>query len=141
MSLSEVFGTNKQKEEAGTWIKGPKNMEYLVARMGNKAYRDLLDKLLAPHRVALRQGRMDDELLTKITREVVSKTILLDWKNVELEKGQGFVDYTPAIGAREMEMYPDFADFITTQAQTFANYAADDEAEDLKNSSSVSPGN
>lgn len=141
MSLRKVFGTNKTKEQDGTWIKGPEGMEYLIARMGNKNYRDLIDKLLAPHRVALRQGRMDDELLTKITREVISKTILLDWKNVEIEEGQGFVDYTPAIGAKEMEANPDFADFISMQSQTFANYAADQEAEDLKNSSSVSPGN
>ena len=141
MQLSKVFATNKAKEEEGKWVDGPDKSRFRIARMGNSKYRAMLDKLLTPHRIALRQGRMDEKLLNKITIEVVSKTILLDWENVDLDANNLNVAYTPAIGAGVLAEYPDLADFITGQAQSFANYAAEQEAEELKNLPSVSPGN
>ena len=133
MNLAKIFATNKTKESEGVWVDGPEGTRFKIARMGNPQYTAMLQRLLTPHRVALRQGRMDDTVLTKITHEVMAHTILLDWEHVDLDEQNKDVAYTPGIGKQCLADWPDFADFVSGQAQSFANYAQEEEKAIEKN--------
>lgn len=131
MDFKRVFATNKIKEEEGVWFKGPEGSEYLVARQGNKAFTKLMGEVAKPHRKLIEMGKADDALLTEITAEVVSRTILLDWRGVA-DDGKA-VPYSHAEAKKRLIDYPDFADMISGFSKTMAAYQDEEKAAALGN--------
>jgi hypothetical protein len=126
MDFKKTFATNRTKELEGVWFPGPDGSSYLVARQGNKNFNKLMAEVAKPHRKLIEMGKADDELLTEITAEVVSRTILLDWKGVT-DDGKP-VAYSNEEAKRRLIDYPDFADMIAALSKGMAAYQDQEKA-------------
>ena len=126
MDFKKTFATNKSKEEQGVWVKGPEGSEYLIARQGNKAFNKLMAELAKPHRKLIEIGKADEDLITDLTAEVVSRTILLDWKGVT-DDGKP-VPYSHAEAKKRLVEYADFADMIGGFSKSMALYQDEEKA-------------
>lgn len=126
MDFKKVFATNKTKEVEGVWQPGPGGSSYLIARAGNKAFTKLMGELAKPHRKLIEMGKADDDLLTDITAEAVSRTILLDWRGVT-DDGKA-VPYSQAECKRRLVEFPDFADMIAGLSKNMAAYQDEEKA-------------
>lgn len=132
MDFRKTFGTNKTKEEQGVWQKGPDSSEFLVARAGNKNFMKLAGDLTKPYRKLIQMGKADDKVMTEISAEVTSRTILLGWRGV-VDGGEE-VPYSQAEAKRRLIEYSDFAEFIAGLAQTLAAYQDEEIEAATKNS-------
>ena len=75
--------TDCEKEANGVWVDFSLGIRLKIARARNPAYRELMNKLVEPNRQDIRDDEVDAEVLLEILKEVRSKTILLDWENIE----------------------------------------------------------
>jgi hypothetical protein len=146
MDLAQAFGTSKKLEVEGVWKQiGPANEDgtlprVKVARQGNPAHDKLSRRLMAPHKAALRTGRLPDDVLESIAIKSMSMAILLDWEHLS-DGPEKLPPYTPEQGEKLLKKYPDFRDHISAISGDMANYQEEHEAEAGKNSPDSSPGN
>lgn len=131
MDLS-TFKTDKTKETEGTWFDvDADGTAVLVARSGNKKYNKLLEKLVKPHRHALRSRNVPDELIEKLMAEAMAGTILLDWKGFTLEGKD--LPYSQSTAKEMLQAYPDFRKMIDEFSNDINSFKEVDDEEDLKN--------
>lgn len=133
MDLKKEYGTDEKKEIEGVWFTDEFGGETscLIARIGNKNYQKLFDRLSKPHRRALRKGNIDNELAEKILIKTMSQTILLDWKNMK-EDGKP-VKYSNQEAYRIMLQYRDFRDIVSDLANEMEAYRIAQDEEAVKN--------
>lgn len=80
------FAIDVEKEETGIWEELG-GMEFLIAKAGNKAWKDLFKKLeAAKFGKASRNKDRDPEVELDILIQCLAKTAILDWKNVTLDE-------------------------------------------------------
>lgn len=80
------FAIDVEKEETGIW-EDLGGMEFLIAKAGNKAWKDLFKKLeFAKFGKASRNKDRDPEVELDILIQCLAKTAILDWKNVTLDE-------------------------------------------------------
>ncbi len=132
MDFKKTFATNKTKEEQGVWMKGPEGSEFLIARANNKNFMKLAGDLLKPYRKLIQMGRADDKVITEISAEVASRTVLLGWRG--MKDGDVEVPYSQAEAKRRLVEYSDFADFVSGLAQTQAAFQDEESETAAKNS-------
>lgn len=93
LDIFAKYATDESLENNGTWREIGGGAEVLVARAGNKQYGKLLTKLVEQHRKVLDVAdEVADAKSDDIMVEVLAKTILLGWKNIEF-KGKA-LDYS-----------------------------------------------
>jgi hypothetical protein len=138
MDVKSQFSTNTKKETEGVWIKGGDGAEFLIARANNPAALKLSVQLMRPYRALQRAGQVPKDVQEDVGLEVLSRTILLDWKGVK--EGAEEVAFTPDEAKRMLKTYPEFADFIAAIAQDYKNFQDEDEKARQGNSSSASAG-
>jgi hypothetical protein len=131
MDLKKAFGTNKALENEGAWVELGDGASVKVARLGNKLNADLIKKLIKPHKVALRNDRLPDDVMEKITIEAMATTLLLDWKGIE-DDGKP-VPYTKENAVRLLTEYKDFRDQISAFSNELAIFQTSSEAAAIKN--------
>ncbi len=89
MDWDKVFGTVKEAEENGSWIKvRDTDFEVKLARITLPAYEDAIEKNKREYINAIREGTVTNAQtreMTDFTRKAIVKYILLDWKNLERE--------------------------------------------------------
>lgn len=131
MDIKKQFGTNGSKEIEGAWIDLGEGASLKVARLGNKENRALIQKLTAPHRVALRNGKLGDDVIERITIEAMAATILLDWKGIELD-GKA-LPYSRENAIKLLTEYKDFREQVSAFAADIALFQDEEEAAAVKN--------
>lgn len=131
MDISKKFGTSEKLENEGVWVDLGDGAQILVARAGNKENRELIKRLIAPHKVQLRHNKLPDEVLTKLTIEAMSTTILLDWKGIE-ENGKT-VAYNRDNAIRLLTDYKDFRDQVSGFSNEMELFQAEEKAAITKN--------
>lgn len=131
MDIKKQFGTNSSKEIEGAWIDLGEGASLKVARLGNKENRALIQKLTTPHRVALRNGKLGEDLVEKITIEAMAATILLDWKGIELD-GKA-LPYSRDNAIKLLTEYKDFREQVSAFAADIALFQDEEEAAAVKN--------
>lgn len=131
MDIGKTYGTNKQLEEGGVWIELGDGASILVARAGNKENRAALKRLIAPHKVALRNDKLADEVLERLTIEAMAETILLGWKGIR-ENGKD-VPYSRDNAVRLLTDYKDFRDQVSAFSTEMALFQQAEEAAEQKN--------
>lgn len=90
MSLRKTFKTDQNAEVEGVWVPvgvnehNNKPIEIRLSRMSrtNKRYTKLLEEVTRPHSASIQNESMDNDLGTKLLREVFVDAVLLDWKNL-----------------------------------------------------------
>lgn len=132
MDLKKQFATDSTKEIEGVWVPLDAETEIKVARVGNPKYRELMTKVMAPYRSALRNNVLPEETAVNLLIEVSAKTILLDWKGVEHEGA--FLPYSYQNAVRLLTEVKEFKAFVDDIAGQVELYKADEEEAAVKNS-------
>ena len=95
MSGLNSFAIDVDKEETGIW-ETVGDMEFLIAKAGNKEWKKLYKKLEAStFGKAYRNKERDPEKELDILIKCLSHTAILDWKNVTLDGEE--LKYTKAV--------------------------------------------
>jgi len=82
----ESLKLDAAKQVEGRWVEFAAGVRFKIARMNNPKHREKQHKLSRPHLRKLR--KMDTALAERIAREAMVGTVLLDWENIEDEKGK-----------------------------------------------------
>lgn len=142
MDLSK-FKADRTAEDEGVWVAldGDDNgAQIKLARIGNRRYREAMQRRMKPYRRALRAGTLDEATAERVTAEVLAETVLLDWQDLALD-GVALA-YSPD-RARTLLLDPalrDFRDLIVEMATDIELYRQQDQEEAEKNSPPSSAG-
>lgn len=128
MDLTKRFGTDPIAVEEGSWVivpggpPGEPVAQVKIARMPNKAYRKEFQRLSQHHRE--RGNNVEkSELAVDIVAQAMARTILLDWKNVELDgEPLGDYSYEKALKILSDERLVDFKEWVINEATRMQNF-------------------
>lgn len=157
MDIFSAYGTSNQAEEKGRWFEFG-DVEFLVARSGNRAYNDMISAQFTAHKHTLDQKdtpearTIANERADKINTLVMANTILLGWRGLAKTDADGVVTtgqvrYKGAelafstANASTLLSHKDFRAVISAKSDDFRNYLEDVKKEDEKNSAATSSGN
>lgn len=163
MDLLAAYATNADAEEKGRYFANG-DVEFLIARSGNRAFNDMMNTQFQAHKHTLDQKdtpearEIGNQRAEEITIMVMSRTILLGWRGVakknpdgspmlrdgepvrgKLTYGKDELAYSPAAAAKILA-HKDFRSWVSSKADDFKNYLASVEAEDAKNSATTTTG-
>ena len=82
------FATDLNLEESGVWVDLGDGARLKLARIGNPAYKKLMREKLKPYRTQAARAGISEDKFTEMTCDVLSKTVLIDWKGWEDDKGK-----------------------------------------------------
>lgn len=141
MKLSSLK-VDAEKIEGGAWIGDiPEmgDMKLRVRGLQNASYRRMQTKLLDAVPRAQRQGgRVDPDVMDRITAQCLAATVLLDWSGLEAEDGSS-LPYSKE-QAHEFLTKPEFRRFreaVVYAATIVGDADADGEKDDAGNSSAA----
>jgi hypothetical protein len=126
------FATDLNLEESGVWVDLGDGARLKLARIGNPAYKKLMREKLKPYRTQAARAGISEDKFTEMTCDVLSKTVLIDWKGWEDDKGKEIPyshknAYDMLIGLKDFRaMVVDLAD----QQATFAIEAEEEAGND-----------
>jgi hypothetical protein len=108
-------------ESKGVWCTFEGSMKFLIARSGNPAYNERLRRLREPLIQNIRARDIDPEKIEAVVRECIAHHVLLDWQNVEDDKGEP-IRYTPEVGLKVLAdpAYRDVYQFVKNMADNSA---------------------
>lgn len=129
MDIKKTFGVDKQKELEGVWEDLGDGTKVLVARSGNPKFNRLLQKLSRPHRHAIRNDSLPDDIANEMLIKAMAKTVLLNWEGMKEDGKEIIYSYGEAV--RLLTEYVDFRDYIAGLSRTMDIFRAieDEEAE------------
>ncbi len=132
-NISDLFGTTEALETDGIWIDYGEYGRFLVRRAGgrNRKFKNLMTRLIKPHRAAMQMGAVDDSVLEGLTRHAFSRTVIIDWELVD-EDGEPR-DFSVSACEELFKELPDLFEDIMSQAQMVVNFvelARDNDAKD-----------
>ena len=131
-SVYEIFGTNKDEEQAGIWLDyGP--FRFLLARAGgaNRRYAACVERKLRPHRAAINSGALDEELGATLLAEAYAETIVLGWEGIEDETGKPMT-FNKKNVVKLLTDLPDLFQALRAEAENRANFVQAGASEDAK---------
>lgn len=131
------FATDTALENEGTWVDIGDGATLLVARKGNRRYRDRMRTLLKPHRASMRAETMPDDLADRLLIEAEAETILLGWEGIEDADGNP-IAYSTKEAKRLLSEHKDFralVDELSSTAETFRAQEIEEGAENLRKNS------
>jgi hypothetical protein len=126
-----MFQTDETVERQGVTIEyGP--FYFKVARAGgsNSRYRDVLRERMRPHRRALENEVMNDDLANRIVREVFAETVVLGWGSEDLGEGKIVapdgkpLDFSVENVKQLFKDLPELGNDLMNQATKFNNFRA-----------------
>lgn len=135
MGNINALRTDLDKQVNGTWFPYADGIELKLARWGNERFLAVQRDLVEQRKVVLNAKELTDEQRLDVNKEAASRTILLDWRN--LEDDQGPVAYTPE-KALAYFRDPELAGlwtFVLVSSVEEANFRKTRLESDLKNSS------
>lgn len=130
-NLRSILGTDKIAEKEGVWVNFSDDIELKIARQGNAKYKREMEIVFTPYKKALRNQTMSDNVAEDLLLKLTAKTILVDWKNVELE--EGLVDYSPEVAYELLKEYPDLLSFVKDVSESMSVYKIVEDEESSKN--------
>jgi len=131
MDLAKVYGTNKKLEVEGVWVELDPASSVLIARLGNKNYRETVKDLTGPYRLQIQNGTLPDHLNEKIAIEALATDVLLDWNGIEVN-GKS-VPYSKEKAIELLTDMPDFREVIARMASNIELFQQKIEAAVAKN--------
>lgn len=99
-----------KKDTDGVWFDYHAGIRLRIARHDNPKFVEAMRLSLKPHKHAIDSGTMNEELAGRLTRQAVSKHILVGWENVTDDKNEP-VPYSPE-KAFEYLADPNLRDFL-----------------------------
>lgn len=163
MDLYTSYATSLEAEENGRWFENG-DVEFLIARSGNRAYNDGIQAQFAAHKHTLDQKdtkearEAGNDRAEKIQTLVMSRSILFGWRGLAKKGPDGKpleVDGSPVLGqllykgaelefsqpnAAKVLAHKDFRSWVSGKSDDFRNYLEEVKKEDEKNSEPTSFG-
>jgi len=139
MKIRKIFGTDKVKEDEGTWIDMGDGAKIKVARMGNPKYTKEFQRLTKPYRQAIRRGTIQEELAEKLLIEALAKHILIGWVGITDDNDKE-IAYSTENSIMLLTELKDFRDYVTEQATSIENFKQEVDEDSEKNSQNISAG-
>lgn len=136
MAKLRDLGPDAQAEQEGVWVEHDSGIEFKIRPLGNPEYTRLRHRLQKPQLKPkqLRKG-LDPADVEEQNKELVLRTILVDWKNVEDDEGNE-IPYSPE-EARKVLWNPSYGDrvveFILAEADDLQNFKESAKEEASKN--------
>jgi len=124
------LSVDTKKEVDGVWHEVDCGFQVKVARLNNPKYVKTFQALAKPYRRLAEAGTLSQEKQSALAAEAISKTILLDWKELYIDGEK--VPYSQA-KAKEILADPQFSDFFalimqfSQDAATFRQQEIEDE--------------
>lgn len=126
------FKSDKRKVNGGVWVEVGGGAQILVARLPNDAHRDLVIRLMAPHRHFEQRGvDVPDDITRAIGLKAMAQTVLLGWRGIIDDDGTE-IPYSVEEAMKALEI-EDFAALVMTNAGNRKLYRADNEEDNTKN--------
>jgi len=123
-----------KKVNEGIWFLFMADIEVLVARKPNSVYLEKLECLMEPHMQNIRNGKFTQAQDRELTIEAVVGTVLLNWKNIEDDRGKTIpFSVAEALAILSDPSFEDFYNFILQCAHDREQYRVNSEAEAVKN--------
>ncbi len=134
-SIFDLFETDESIETMGVLVRYGKKIRILVARAGgaNRKFDKLIKDLAKPHRKAINANTVDSSIMEEIMQIAYSKTVVLGWEGVQLERGGPLVEFSvencKTLFKKIPALWIDLRDF----AANYTNFLVDDSDEVIKN--------
>lgn len=126
------FAVNETVANEGTWVPYRDDIEFLIARAGNRKFKKLAQVQFKKHGRLLEAGGEAGEAKGKeIMIELFAKSILLGWKGSVVFQGAELT-YSEE-NAKKLLALDGFRDWVDTQAKDEAAYKAVKDEEEEKN--------
>lgn len=155
MDILAQYGTSIEAEEKGRWFQNG-DVEFLIARNGNRTYSDIMAVQFQAHNHTLsqrdtkEQREAANDRAEKIQIDAMSKSILLGWRGVErvlneetgekvvgqLKFGGEVLEYNQRNAAKLLAV-KDFREWTFGKANDFKNFLLEVKAADEKNSANT----
>lgn len=120
MPRLQNFGADKDLENNGNWIDIGGGQSLLIARLGNVAYTDELQRLMKPHLKELRRNEIPKQMMG-LQKKAIAKTILLGWKGLKEVDGKT-VEYSQDMALECLNDNQDFFVMVQDLAQDRENF-------------------
>jgi hypothetical protein len=155
MKFGQQYKMDEEAVTEGIWMPWGDGAEIKIARGNNPEARRLREKLTAKwNRPGFRQRKMTDDDELEVTIKVLANACVKDWRGVDLSDDEGWLGaqynisltnpsdepYNPAIGIALMTEYEDFLLDVINCASDQDLFRAENQEEDLGNSSKPSGG-
>ena len=133
VDIFKMFATNEALAKDGVWTPFMGDVSFKIARNQNHAYRKLASRLYKENeRLLSLENEAADEKGKEIMRELVSKTILVDWKGDVQYNGESLGEYSVEKAATLL-VHEDFMNWVTEVSKSTAKYKQVQDEEDAKN--------
>jgi hypothetical protein len=133
--IRKLYGTNENKEIDGVWQDMGDGIEVRIARIGNPEYQKLFQRISKPHRKAIRRGTLKEDVAEKLMIECMAKTIVKDWKNIEVDgKNLPFSVDNAIMILTEFKDLKEYINDFANEMEAFMQEDAEEAEEQLKNS-------
>lgn len=138
MSLRSAYKTNASKEENGIWFEdtGVINADktvpgFLLARASraNPKFARETEKLGKKYRRQFENDLVTGDVAVRLNKELFLDTILLDWRNVQLDDDGKNLAFTRENAEMLFEELPDLYELLEQAARKASNFR-DEEIED-----------
>lgn len=126
--MFNIEATTVDNEEEGSWAHF-KGSQFLIASSGSTKFQRMFAKLQVPHRRAIQKNRLDPNIQLDLMARAMSKTLLLDWKDVVDSSGND-VEFNIDVAYNALLKNSELRDFVTEYATDLANYI-EEERDDL----------
>lgn len=138
--LRKNFGTSEELQNDGAWTNDlGDGLKLKLARLRNPEFRKMYQRALKPYQQQIRRGTLDPSIEEGIINKCVAKTVLLDWKKLNLD-GEA-IPYSTENALRILSD-PDLTDFrdlvveLASDAELFREENLEDASKNLLTGSS-----
>jgi hypothetical protein len=131
MDLKKEYATNKKAEIEGVWKDFGNGCFIKIARIGNPEYKKIFQKVTKAYQASARRGALSEDKANKLMIEVMSKAIILDWK--EMYEGSQKIEHSQEECVRILTEYPDLFEQINEIANEMESFKLEQDEELEKN--------
>lgn len=132
IDLFKDFAVNEALSQEGVWVPYAGDVEFLIARAGNKNYRKVAQAMYKKNeRMLDAKTEAANEKLTEIVIEAMAKGILLGWRGDVQYQGEP-LPYSME-NCRKLLSHERLRDWVDAQAKDEDLFAAVQEEEEEKN--------
>jgi hypothetical protein len=132
VDLFNDFAINEAAAQDGVWVPYRGDVEFLIARASNKHFRKQAQAVFKRHERLIQSGGPAAEAKSReLMIDLMSKTILLNWKGTVMFQGQP-LEYSVENAKKILEL-DGLREWVDAQSKDEAQYKAVKDEENEKN--------
>jgi hypothetical protein len=130
--LSKLFGTNRNKEEDGTWVPLSDTISLKIRRWKSRPVQEAGEDYRKPYTALLRAGNLPEKTAQDILEKTMAKAVIVDWKGVT-DGDQQALDCTFENKLAILKLLPDLRDEVLLISQSRDTFKEEGDKEALGN--------